>query len=156
MKKWISAPKILLALLLIPAALWAATSGTLLDLHLHDTYFVFSPFSLSLLLMILVLAEALIYLLTQRFRQPSVLQYLHVLCVALFLIAVFFVFYYPAHGGNFAPDRYYEGNGKHAVVSDSNWWSIMSTIAFLAFVAGHLAFLIALIAGFVKGKKATL
>lgn len=140
-----------LFLLLLPLTFWVVTQNELLDLHLYDTYYVMAPFLLVALMVIVILAEAGIYFATRKYRQWRGLHYFHLLSFTIFIIALFFTLY----RGNGVSMRYYEaGNPEKAYLIE--WVAIGLSVTFLIFALGQLAFVINVIAGFFRGKKAPL
>lgn len=155
MRKVISRPEILLLLLIVPVILWAVLIGDAFDIHLVDTYFVIGPYFLTCWLTALLTLEAFIYYLTNRFRQLKVLQRIHVYGLAFFIAVVYFLL---ASRGSGELGRYYDyGSVEDAYGSfNDRLTSILVLAGMLAFFTGHVAFIVNLLAGFIKGKKATL
>ncbi|WP_109695836.1 hypothetical protein [Chitinophaga deserti] len=143
---WLIRPEVLL---IIMAAFFATKglvySNEAIDAHLHDTYYIIAwplwafPGPLVLLLF------ALIYWLTRNLRQWKALQYFHVLS---FLVAPFLISLLttdnniPVSGS--IPDDYFERYNNV-----QRWGTVLLVILLL----GQIAFLINLIAGFIRGKK---
>jgi heme/copper-type cytochrome/quinol oxidase subunit 1 len=152
MTRTLSHPALLLALLLIPLILWGVIIGDAVDIYLHDTYFVIGRYFLTGWLGTFIAVEAFIYLLTSAFRQWKALHRTHIYTMVLVTAGVFFLL---AYGGINGGARYYDYSTVYGTLN-SPWVSIVSLITVLAFLTGQLAFLINIIAGFIRGKKATL
>lgn len=126
------------------------------DILLYDTYYIIAPRYLSLLLLSFLPAEAVIHFLTRRFRQWRWLQYVHVYGVLIFVVTalvLFSSFFISApDGGNNVYARYYNSGA-----SSGSWAPLLILLlAILALVLAHIAFVINLVAGFIRGQKAPL
>ena len=152
MTRKLSHPALFLALLLIPIVVWGVIIGDAVDIHLYDTYFVIGRYFLTGWLGVFIAAEALIYLLTGAFRQSKALHRTHIYAMVVVTAGVFFLL---AYGGINGGARYYDYSTIYGT-TDSRWVSMVGFITVLAFLTGQLAFMINIIAGFVRGKKAPL
>ncbi len=149
----------MLPLLIIPILIWAILFNDAFDIHLHDTYFIIGPYFLTGLLAGIVLFETAVYFATRSFRQWKILQYIHVYTLLFFILTCFLAFIFDSqvgeHGGNQLSKRYFVDYSSWYAMDGALYWSgKMILISFLAMFLGHLAFVINVIAGFIRGKKA--
>ncbi len=147
MKQFLSRPKrIILAVALLTIALGLLSGRSTVDMHLQDTYFVIAAWHLFAVLGTLFLFEAAIYYLTDNYRQRRALQYIHIISILLFCIAVII---FQSTGTSGPPTRYFQ-------VSDAPRFDrveMLMIIAAILFFIGQIIFLINLIIGFILGKK---
>ena len=149
MKKYLSRPDISLLLMagLIVAAGATTDSDATVDLHFHDTYYVISIFHLAIVYAVLLVAEAGLYTATSWFRQWRWLQVLHV--VSMLLSPLILV----VSSGVFTERRYFDYSSESSFLLQPRflrWWYVTGI---LIFFAGHLAFLVNIVAGFFRGRK---
>ncbi|WP_126249260.1 hypothetical protein [Chitinophaga rhizosphaerae] len=136
---------ILLALGLATAALFPWDINNSIDIHLHDTYYVIAIPHMCMLLSVPFAFAAVIYFLTRNFRQWTVLKYLHLLSLGMIPVLLYLhstdfqMSYYPS-----SPEADF-GRMKSA--------NLLTLAVALIFVLGQVAFLVNIIAGFIRGKK---
>lgn len=142
-------PKYLLLVCVIVVFIAGFYSPTpILDLHLQDTYYVIDYWHGALILGVLILPQAIIYFLTEKFRQYPVLKYLHVLPIILF---VAILFYYNQFVDQY-PTRYIGASNADSLWTVSFLERVL-VFSMIAIAIGHLLFIINIIIGFVRGKK---
>ncbi len=149
MKKYFSRPDILLLLMagLMAAAGAMTDADTAIDLHFHHTYYIVSIFHLAIVYAVLLVAEAGLYTATSRFRQWRWMQVFHVasLLISPLLLVV--------SSGVFTERRYFDYSSQSSFLLQRPflvWWHVAGILIFLA---GHLAFLVNIVAGFFRGRK---
>lgn len=123
---------ILIAFAYAIATLVPYSPDTAIDIHLHDTYFIIARGHIYLMMAFLIALVAVIYFLTRRFRQWPLLQYFHIACIVIFQFSL-------------SLDRYYLVNE----ILNEGGRAFYAVVFFI----GNLAFLINLVAGFIRGKK---
>lgn len=134
---------IVLALGLATAALFPWDDNNSIDIHLHDTYYVIAISHICMLLAIPLAFAAIVYFLTRNFRQWAVLKYFHLLSFGMIPVLLYFL------STDFQISYYRQDD----VFNRFNSVKMLSLATVLIFVLGQVAFLVNLIAGFVRGKK---
>ncbi|MGX5818143.1 hypothetical protein ACWKWU_08105 [Chitinophaga lutea] len=136
----------------------AGFSGPI-DLHLHDTYFVIDNYGtlLALLFGPVFLIEALLYYFTRKFRQWRWLQSVHIACttVALALLVVISL-YAPQWLGKVQEARQYADYNSWNAAREAQYpvqLAVTAAFMFGLFFLGQLAFVVNLIAGFIRGRR---
>jgi heme/copper-type cytochrome/quinol oxidase subunit 1 len=154
MKRFLSRPDIQLVLIVLCClAAGAVARHYAVDVHLHDTYYILSLFSLAVIFAFLVMPEAGIYTLTAKFRQW---RWLHILHVASLIWVVISFGFYSYFGGSFntepgAPRIYYDLGGFNMLRVSGP----LFIFTVLVFLAGQVGFLVNIIAGFYRGRKSS-
>ena len=134
------------ALILLMTGCYSGTA--ILDIHFHDTYYVIEHW--YILPAIFLLLQALIYFLTDKFRQISALKYIHVASICLFAC---FLLYYDYYFDSY-PERYAAGISFKEMFDAIRLEQVLA-LFLLVLVLGHLLFVLNLVIGFVRGKKPT-
>lgn len=139
-------PKYLLlivSLVVITAGLLTANRTT--DFHFHDTFFIINNFHVGVFIGGFFLLQAVLYFLTDTFRQWRSLQYFHVISTGLtLLLGMGYVLYHILQEPRSL--RYYE-------LARTPWYDKVITLVLLTFILAQILFIINLIAGFIRGKK---
>lgn len=127
---------ILLAFGFVIVGLIPSDSRYAIDIHLHDTYLVISRHHLYFMLSWPIAVVAFIYFVTRNFRQWKGLHYFHIVSILICCVDVLY------------PRQFF-----YASFNDHNSAMEKPALFVWAFLLGTLAFLVNLIAGFIRGKK---
>ncbi|WP_346317015.1 hypothetical protein [Chitinophaga sp. YIM B06452] len=146
--KYLSRPDIQLYLIavLTYAAGVIVSANTAQDIHMHDVYNASEGMGTAAQLGLFIALEAIVYTVTQRFRQSRILQVLHVASVPLFPFAYLFTIA-PA-----MPRRYYDYEGGPYQLDKP--FNTLTYIALLVFITGQVIFIVNLVNGFRRGRRA--
>ena len=120
-----------------------------MDIHLHDTYFVFSSRFFFWFLSILLLGYFLLYLATDTMLYSKKLTWIHVVITVVYIII--FILYSRSFSNNVGmPRRYYDyGNGFNAYFHFQQEARTLR-LTTLTFILAQLLYVINLLAGIIK------
>ena len=143
--------------LLLPTGILFFISGmfrgnTTIDLHLHDTYFVFPYMLYAWFPATVLIGFWIIYLLTHRFLFSKKLIWIHIILIITACTVPLILPYIPItadHAFAGRPRRYYDYEGMNKFTLFKTWISLF-TVYFILFPMATLVYIVNLLIGMYK------
>jgi heme/copper-type cytochrome/quinol oxidase subunit 1 len=140
---------LLTGLVFVLTSFFMLKSGDVVDIHLHDTYFVIAHAYIYRLLAISAFVLWAFYLLTYKTLYSKMLTWAHVITTILTLAVLALIAYFGNRLLHPAPPPYYDLSPWQASHSGNKYIHAV-TITLFILVFGQVIFVINLIAGLVK------
>ena len=140
---------LLTGLVSVLTSFFVLNQNNLVDIHLHDTYFVIAHTHIFWFLTVLALFVMTLYLLTNKILYSKTLIWTHVIVTILTLLLVALTLFFGESFMNPTPRRYYDYSNWN---SFNNYTEFTKAIGITIFVLlfGQVIFIINLIAGLLK------